>query len=201
MKFIEKLTNWPPKRERVGRWVLFALSLPIALGWLFPLLMCLIGAGRWKKLRFEPTLVLTTEWRDWSAKIWGFSTTLGRGIMYKASAKDDTKEPSTRIEKHEHIHVRQFEDASVMGLCLGLVSLAAPTVSEWFWVWAMTPAFLATQWVTAWARGWNPYRASQMELSAYGLTNKILEGDVGRTWEDILLEESGSKKKLDPPKD
>lgn len=171
MGLLKKLTNWPPHREKVGRWVLFGVTAPLIVGWLFPILMCLIFAGRWKSLRFEPTLVLTAQWRDRAAKRWGYSTTILRGIMYEPENINETAEADTRTERHEHVHVRQFEDICVTGLLMGLLALVLPPVHEWWALWAFAPVFIAVQWLTAWMRGGDPYRDAEFERSAYAQTD------------------------------
>lgn len=166
------LTRWPPGREKVGRWIIFGVTIPLILGWLFPILACLCFAAKWRDLRFEPTLVLSGVWRPWAAGLWGYSTALLRGMMLTQTARNETVEADTTVERHEHVHVRQFEDACITALLIGLTALVLPPVHEWWWVpWAVSPLYVPVQWVTAWLRGWNPYEDSEIELSAYAQTN------------------------------
>ncbi|MGB0971006.1 MAG: hypothetical protein ACPGVG_08595 [Mycobacterium sp.] len=179
---LRKLTTWPSGREKIGRWVLFATTPVLILGWLFPILMCLMFAARWKSLRFEPTLVLTAVWKDWAAERWGYSTTLLRGIVYTERARNDSKEADTRIERHEHVHIRQLEDMTLTGLFLGLVSLFFPPATQWLALCVLAPLALVVQWVTAWLRGGDPYRDSELERSAYAQTD--LPRKLNTSWQE-----------------
>jgi len=159
--------------------VLDILTAPLLLGWVFPVLACLLFLGRWSSLRWESPLVLSGEWHPEIGKQWGYSTTLFKGLMYRPGYRDETREPSTRIERHEHVHVRQFEDAAVAGLLAGVVVWAA--TGRWEAVvilWPGMPVLLISQWLTSGLRGLNPYRGSEMERSAYSQTDEW----AGSSW-------------------
>lgn len=172
MKRLRDLAAWKQgPRRSIGRWILLVLSLPIMVGWLFPLIACLFGLASFRELRLEPTLVLSTVWRPWAAKLWGASTTLGRGIVYSPGFRDESKRANTRIERHEHVHVRQFEDASIAALFVGILALFWPLAWKWLVLWLATPIIIfVTQWLTAFARGGSPYLDAEFERSAYAQT-------------------------------
>jgi len=158
-------------RKKIGKWVLIVLSLPLMVGWIFPLLACLCFAAKWSQLRIEEGLVLSTVWRPWAAARWDYSTTLFRGIVYWPGDVG-----GKWAHAHEHVHVRQFEDATIQGLVLAfLVTLLPPAYSVWVG-WAVAPALLGMQWLTSWLRGQEAYYDSEMERSAYAQTD--LDGQL-----------------------
>lgn len=101
------------------KWVLFALMLPwtLTVGWPWVLLMTAIRAAG--SLKFEGDGVLTAIWKQWAAKRWKYSTTLGSGIIYQEGSRHSVDE--TSIQFHEHIHVRQVQDQMAMSFILGFV--------------------------------------------------------------------------------
>jgi len=156
-------------------YILFAFTLPwsITVGWGWVGLMILIGAAH--KPRWEPTLMLTAQWRPWVENLWEYTTTLGRGIIYQAGARDDA-----RIRAHEAVHVRQVEDMMLLSLFVGLA------VGYWSEDWPMAlciwwsgglwqlPNFL-----TALLRRGDAYLDSEHERSAYAQTD-LQAG--GKSW-------------------
>jgi len=115
------------------RWTLFGVMLPwtLTVSWPWVLLMVVIrAAGR---LRFEEYGTLTATWKPLAAKLWRYSTTLGRGIVYQDTATDDLPGPSTRTEHHEVVHVRQAEDMMVTSFLVGVAVLLAVGLGTRAW--------------------------------------------------------------------
>lgn len=170
----------------------YLLTAPTFLGWLFPLLMCLIGAA--KDLGFYENGVLAAEWRPWVTKFWKYSTTLSRGIVFQPGVK-------SRTVQHELVHVRQAEDCVLLALSLGVV-LGLGHQDFWLGlgVWVSGPAWQVPNFFGAILRGGHVYRDAEHERAAYSITNVIGLGHVGKSWleifeEDrILREESGKSR-------
>ena len=128
--------------SNVGNWVLFVVALPaVVLGYLWLLLLCAVRVAEWGSLRWQGVGVLTARTTEKAAKKWGFSTTIGRAVLYHPAAYDETVEVDSRIERHEFVHIRQWEDACLWGLVGGvLVAAVAALVGtmstgEFFAVW------------------------------------------------------------------
>lgn len=166
-----------------GRWVLYVVTLPwtVTVGYGWAVLMCLLWAAEWESLKFQGTAVLTTQWRRWAAKRWGYSTTVGRAVIYHPDHGDDDVDIDTRVERHEHVHVRQVEDMMLLSLLVGIV-VAALTDVWWHWlvVWWSGGAWQLPGFVTSALRGWHPYRDSEHERSAYAQTDFPLS--LGQSW-------------------
>ena len=160
-------------------YVLFAITAPwsLTVGWSWVLLMRLFAAT---DLRWEPGLVLTAEWRPWAARIWRYSTTLGRGIIYQSRHREAGK--WTSIQAHEHVHIRQIEDAMALSLVLGLI-VGGVTGNWWLGavLWWSGGMHQLPNFLTAMLRGGNAYRDSEHERSAYAQTDRDAEG---RDWLD-----------------
>lgn len=173
---------------------MYAVTLPwtVTVGYGWVLLMCLVWAAEWESVRFQGTAVLTTRWRKWAANIWGYSTTLGRGIIYHPSHVDDDVKIDTVLERHEHVHIRQIEDLMLLSLVIGIVVTFLTGV---WWhgivVWWSGGMWQLPNFATAALRGWNAYRDSEHELSAYSRTNIISERHIGKSWETMRAEERG----------
>lgn len=190
-------------------WVLFALSLPaVVLGYLFILLLCLVWVAEWKSLRFQGAGVLTTRTRKWAAKFWGYSTTLGRGILYHPIAYDDTPEVDNRTERHEFVHIKQWEDACAWSFLGGLLTgalaagIAGLTVGEsmavWMIAWFLGIATKSTNFLTAVLR-YGPkgiYRDTEHERSAYAQTDFVSQAALGKDWEAMRDEHREAQKGL-----
>lgn len=163
--------------SRMGRYLLFLFAAPwsLTVGWGWVLLLALAGAAR--NLRWEPTGVLTAVWRDWAARRWRYSTTLGRGIIYQENDRAAAGEPWTSIQQHEHVHVRQVEDAMLLSLVLGAVVYGV-TANLWLGLslWWSGGGWQLPNFATAWLRGGDPYRDSEHERAAYAETGKDADG-------------------------
>lgn len=157
------------KVARIGNWILFAFTAPwgVIIGWGVILLALALFFAH--KPRFAPYGTLTAVWRPWWAKIWKYSTTFGRAIIYHPRVADGT--PGIidhRVEKHEMIHVRQVEDmmllSFIVGLVVGLVTGNWPLGVA---LWASGGIWQAPNFLTAMLRGGHVYRDSEHERSAY----------------------------------
>lgn len=103
--------------KTVLAWVRFAFTAPWSLvGWLWCVLACLFQFADLKKMRFEGAGVLTSEWKPWFAKLYPFSTTLGRAIIFSPGVRENA-----RVRRHEQIHMDQVEDLMLLSFLVGLV--------------------------------------------------------------------------------
>lgn len=154
------------------KWILFFFTLPwtLTVGWGWVFLMCMIGAAH--KLKWEGAGVLTATWTDWAVKKWRYSTTLGRGIIYQPGWRmPPTRHPS-RIQLHEHVHIRQIEDLMLLGFIIGVI---AAFFNPWFGLilWWSSGMWQLPNFITAWLRDGDPYRDSEHERSAYSQTDHL----------------------------
>lgn len=174
-------------------WTLFALSLPAAIiGWLWLLLLCVVFVAEWGSLRFQGAGVLTARTRKWAAEFWGYSTTVGRAILYHPSAYDDP-DINNRTERHEFVHIRQNEDACLWGFAGGALSSGTATAlfglslgeffGVWLSIWCWSVAAMLPNFVTAVMRfGWHGiYRDTEHERSAYAQTDPTGDPPL-RSW-------------------
>lgn len=121
--------------------------------------------------------MLTAEWRPWAARMWRYSTTLGRGIIYQPEHRARLGSPWTRIQHHEHLHVRQTEDLMLLGLILG--TAVAVLTQDWTLgavLWWSSGMWQVPNFLTAWMRGGHPYRDAEHEIAAYAATDEDAEG-------------------------
>lgn len=104
---------------KLSRSALLVLTAPLFLGWLFPLAMLCVFAAR--GLRLDSDGVLSAVWRPWAARLWPYSTTLSRGIVYQPDARSADKAHPTSTEDHEQVHVRQAADRCLLALVVAVV--------------------------------------------------------------------------------
>lgn len=155
------------------RFTRYVLTWPRFLGWLFPLLAILLFAAR--DLRLDDDAVLTATWRPWVARFWKYSTTLGAGMVLW-SALDGVPR---RVMDHERVHVRQFEDAALAGLVVGLVVSIVELQSLWLLLWPAGALLLLPHYLGAVLRGGHVYRDAEHERSAYAQTDiRVWDGDT-----------------------
>lgn len=184
-------------------WILFAFALPaVVVGWLWMLLLLLCFVAEWKSLRVQGAGVLTARSRPWAAAFWGWSTTVGRAILYHPSAYDETAAIDAPIEKHEFVHIKQWEDAllasffgglvvAIVGWsCLGMDSYQGS--AAWTLVWCLGVVAMVPGYVSAVLRyGWKGvYKDAEIERSAYGQTDivRVLQEDGNwsyASWGDL----------------
>jgi len=124
-----------------------------------PVLVCELRKGSWPA-------------RTWYKK-WG-GTTLGHGIFYNWGLIRAGHWSS--LQKHEHVHVEQFEAAMLSALLTSVwVSIVVAALGHglaalvlWLLLW-WSGGLLGPVggWIAAWLRGEDPYRGSAHEESAY----------------------------------
>ncbi len=171
-----------------GKLVLFTTGLPAAvLGYSYVTLAMIFFFAH--KPAFEPGWVLTAQWRPWFDKIYLFSLTLGRGIIYKPDWRDDPTEVNTQLERHERVHIWQMEDnlftAAILAIVIYLV------LGDWILavsVWASGIAWQAPHFVTAGLRFkdfsiMGLYYNAEHERSAYAQTD--LCRAMGKSWQEL----------------
>lgn len=188
--------------KTVLSWVRFGFTAPWSLvGWLWCVGACLLQLAQLKKLRFEGAGVLTSEWRPWFARIWRFSTTVGRSTIYFPGSRH----PKT--ERHEQIHLDQVEDLMLLSFLVGLaVIVCTGNVLLGFLLWSSGGLWQLPNFLMALLRyghnvKWPPegsfftrlknflrdlflevaYRDSEHERSAYAQTDL---GSDGLSWDD-----------------
>lgn len=136
----------------VMAWVRFAFGAAWGLlGWLYVVLCCTFFFADFKTLRWEGDgMLVTAEWRAWFAKIYRYSTTLGRGIVFYPGARDAKDALDDRVERHERVHVWQMEDISLRFLLVGLCVTAC--TGDWvlgLCLWLSAPIWMITNYGTA----------------------------------------------------
>ena len=143
------------------RILLYILTWPAFLGWLFPLTMRIFAAT---DLRFVGEGVLAATWRPWAAKRWKYSTTLSRGMVLQADADE-------RTVKHEFVHVRQVEDRLLLALIVSCLIASVQWNPWWLILWPTGVAWQLPNFLTAVLRGGDVYRDTEHERSAYSQTD------------------------------
>jgi hypothetical protein len=148
-------------------------------------LSALLGLSH--ELAWEPGFVLTAQWRPWVGRVWRYSTTVGRGIVYHPDHRDpDPIKLDTRLEQHERVHVRQVEDRMALAFFVGL----AIGLTHGLWwtaliIWWSGGAWQLPNFITAGLRfGWkHAYEDSEHERSAYAQTDMLGAWGYGSWWE------------------
>ena len=167
--------------RRPVRWLLtFLWTFPADIvAWLAILVIAaLFGCrlrwldGIWVELR-EGSLPDKTWGKSW------LGITLAHGGIL-ASGRAGGPGPDTRTERHELVHVEQFESRMFSGFILGLLCAVsflvdgcttAAILSAAF-VWLLSwPVGYAASLGQAYLRGEDPYSGSEMEESAYAQTD------------------------------
>jgi hypothetical protein len=171
-------------KNNAAGWILFALTWPMLVGWLWVLGMCLFRRAEWSTLRFQGAGVLTARRTERSDK--GFSTTLGRGICYSREVYDDTVALDHPIERHEFVHIKQYEDDCVRAAIIGLITAGAAGNNWWLGlgVYVSSIFWLLPNYLTAVLRyGMKGiYRDTEHERSAYAQTDLIRTFHEGGKW-------------------
>lgn len=157
------------------------VSYPLAL--LFRITGCVwdlrIGSDWIAEARITPRGVWLMESLPWM-RGGAYSVTIGRFIAYHPTL--DTAN-LVRIAEHERVHVRQFEDASLVGLLVGAVAgITAQSVWLFLAIWWTAPSWIFVYMLTACMRyGFSmdvAYRDAEHERSAYAQTDQPL----GKPW-------------------
>jgi len=110
---------------------------------------------------------------------WG-GTTLGHGGWYR-EGKTKGPEIDTGIERHEHVHVEQFEasmlDSFITGVFVFLSCFFYECTILGIWIggiiWLTGYLRMAlSRWIQAWIRGEDMYRGSAHEEAAYAIVEE-----------------------------
>ncbi len=155
----------------MGRWILFLLTLPMAIfGWAVILALRLFGLTR--DLRWEPFLVLTAVRRN-PRYLKEFSFTFGRSVLYAPGVRRPVGANWSRIQEHEHVHIRQTEDGYAYAFVLSLiVALATGNWLVGLLIWSCGDFVRwALHGTAAMLRGGRFYRDAENERSAYAQTD------------------------------
>lgn len=171
------MSNAKSVRLRILRALLYLLTAPGFLGWLFPILAMATYAA--KSPRMLPGLVLAAEWRPWAAKLWKWSTTFGRGVVLHPERSEATI-------RHELVHVAQFEDRILLAFFVALVLATVLPVSWALGAWISGLAWMAPNFLSAVLRGGHVYYDAEHEEAAYARTLRIIPDDVGKTFDEVL---------------
>jgi hypothetical protein len=184
--------------HRTGGWTTFILTLPAsALGYAwFAVCLGLFLAERPQHVDYG---IVRAQWRPWFARLWRFSTTIGRAMIFHPGHLDHEG-----LEAHEQVHIRQFEDAALMGMLImvGIVWVDPSAYWAALAMWALSPVIKVMHFVGAMLRGegraasreargfgkpiaWfmGVYRGSEHERSAYAQTDP--RGPNGESWLDL----------------
>ena len=181
-----------------SRWILFAVMLPwtLTVTWPLMLFLCIFAA---RGLKMEPYGILTAVWRPWATKIWRYSTTFGRGIIYQPGIRGKLY-PGHPTENHEHTHIRQWEDVMAASFIIGLAVFFAVGVSTSTWgpaaliglgVWWSGGMWMGGSFLAGLLRyGWTSsgllfslYYESEIERAARAQTSKWSGGKY-QSWDD-----------------
>lgn len=186
-------------KRSAGSWVLFAVSLAaVVVGWLWVALGVALFIVEPSTIRFQGAGVLVGRQREWYAKRVAYTTTVGRGIWMARDYYDFTAALDNRIECHEFVHIRQWEDAQAWGLVGGLIASSLGSawlgldVGQFFGMWAiiyvLSVASMITNFATAVLRYGlkGIYRDTEHERSAYAQTD-VWPG--GKSWAQLRDEE------------
>lgn len=180
--------------KNATHWILYVAALPWNLTVAWPAIL-LIRLFWGKELRWETPPegaggpVLTCELRagSWPAETWYVhhvvdgvkrtwgGTTLGHAIFYGVDIRRAGE--WVHIQKHEHVHVEQYEGHCVAAFVVSLIVwivLAAlghftAAFVTWICLWWSCSYLVSfgANWLTAFLRGENFYRGSSHEESAY----------------------------------
>lgn len=149
------------------RIVALIIAIPtFVIGYAYVGLACLLGLAH--KPRIRGRAMPVAIWRPWWAKIWRYSTTVGRGMCLHPR-----HDGFARIWDHECVHVRQHEDLAAMGA--GALVWFGLHGDWWLGVqaWHLSQAGSLFGLLMAGLRqGWaNAYRESEHERAAYEQTD------------------------------
>lgn len=153
------------------RWAFIAIGLPSVLASWAMVLACraLFGGS----LRWEDGRVLTLELPKDTPRMRYVGVTYGYGIVYAPGRRAPGSVPWTTTQRHEHVHVKQFEGWATQGVlsAAALALLGSPALAC-LCAWAGAP-------VLAWCgyslgaliRGGHPYWDSVHEEAARAIAS------------------------------
>jgi hypothetical protein len=174
------------KVARIGNWVLFVITIPygVIIGWTFTLLFTIFFCAH--KLKINNYGILTAQWRPWAAKIWLYTTTFGRSIIFHPDSLNSTSmEHKRAVKNHELVHIRQLEDNMLISFLIGLI--ISLITFNWIFgliIWASGGIWQVGNFLTALLRGGHVYRDAEHERSAYAQTD---ETSTNCSWLDNHL--------------
>lgn len=148
------------------RWSLLLLGLPVVLvSWLTVLAVRAIFGG---SLKWEDGRVLTLALPEGTRVMRYLGITFGYGVVYAPGRRSPVYLPWSTTQKHEHVHVKQFEGWCVAGSLHALaVGVLTGSVLASLFVWALSPAVAWCGYtVAAWLRGGHPYWDAAHEEAA-----------------------------------
>ena len=169
--------------EKPRRWALtFLWTFPAdVISWFAILLIRLVFGS---KLFWIDGLWVELRWRSLPDRIWGkkwAGATMAHGGVF-ASGRSGGKGIDTQIERHELVHVEQFEARMLAGFILGLAACiscllggavnTAPWAGLLIWMVAWPLGYTASL-VQAYLRGEDPYKGSYLEEAAYALAPPV----------------------------
>jgi hypothetical protein len=169
------------------QWVFFIVLLILTIpNFLASALACLFLFWAVHKYRIEDRIILTALIRDRFKKYWRYSTTVVNFIFFQHRRAMKT-DALWRVEKHERVHVRQFQDYTVLAFFVGyFVVLLTGNWLLGLGLWLSGPFWMLPNFFTALLRNARPrpsgvgwwqhwgintmYRDSEHERSAYAQT-------------------------------
>jgi len=176
------------KVGKVGNWILFAFCLPYLCLVSYFVVALSVVLFLAKKPQMLPYGILIAQWRPWWGKIWKYSTTFGRSIIYHPNVVDEeTGKIISTTEAHEMIHVRQAEDRIVLAFFVGLVVFLV--TGNWILglaLWASGGFWQLPNFLTALLRGGHVYRDAEHERSAYSQTSR--SWNAKESWLEVHLQ-------------
>jgi len=168
--------DFPMKRTRVLTY-LWTLQWDL-LVWLVALIVFAIKGGRlaWQDLGLWAVL---PDPEDWQGSGW-LGITLGHGGVLTAKAFG-TRQDTTGTERHEGVHVEQYEAMALAGFVLGLIVFGVVALSglpvtgallgELVWLGAF-PAVIGAGHIVAKVRGEDLYWGATHEEAARAISEK-----------------------------
>lgn len=108
--------------KKIFPWILLLPVLPLAVvSWLLVLLAIVLQMAEARELRVEGAGILTTNWRPWVVKVYPYSVTLGRAMIFYPGHRSALDGMDEGLEKHELVHIAQLEDVMLNSMLVGLV--------------------------------------------------------------------------------
>lgn len=121
--------------------------------------------GLWCELKQKPANAISKIWR----KQWG-GVTLGHGGLLRPGAAGG-EGIDTKIERHEHVHVEQYEASMLVSFIIAIAVLAtirtidAAILAGAIWITGGVLPYVASL-LQAWLRGEQAYGGSHLEEAA-----------------------------------